>query len=84
MKTWKLLDALIVLTAVLCYPFFWLMEKIIEFRGNGGNDESKSLRGFSFFAFPPDADSPPTEPPFLVSMSGACCPVQHLVDKEGN
>ena len=75
----RLLDALIILAVAFALPIFWFMEKIIDFRGNGGDDENKNLRGFSL---PPEDDSPPKrEPPFSASMSGACCPIQHFVEK---
>lgn len=47
-------------------------------RSHGGDGESKNLR--QNIAVAQDA-SPSTEPPSQISMSGACCPLQHLVKK---
>lgn len=80
MREQKLLDALIVLAVAFALPIFYLMEKIIEFRGNGGDEEKKNRRRKSLS---PVKNHPPEqyEPPSQVSMSGACCPIQHLVEK---
>lgn len=80
--TRRLLDALIVLAVTLALPIFWLIEKIIEFRGNGGHDESKNLRGFSFLPIPPDEMSPPTRAAVL-SLGTPCCPILEFVKGKG-
>jgi len=66
MKIRKILDALVVLTLSAALILFYLIFKVMEFRGNGGNDENKNLRGFSFTPISPDEMSPPTEPPLFL------------------
>jgi len=82
MRGRKLLDALIVLAVAFALPIFWLIEKIIEFRGNGGNDESKNLRHSHLL---PVRNHPPKqrEPPLFFDI--ARCPWRAYVKmgKEG-
>lgn len=72
------LDALIVLVLVLAFSFFYLIEKIIEFCGNGDKDGKKNPRRNYVVA---KDELPPTELPLQISMSGVCCSIQHLVKR---